>query len=313
VDEMKRILLVDADSKDGFANLALMKLSAWLKGDGHTVDLIKGIPTAPPLIPYDEHYISTIYFQNRNKVEAYARQLPKLPYIGGSGWNESGNELPSKIEHIMPDYDLYSLNYSMGFTSRGCIRKCPWCVVPKKEGTIKDHAPVSEFLDSRHDKLILLDNNFQASPKWKENLQYIIDNKIRVNINQGLDARLITPLFAEMLSASKCYDWKFRTKGAHLAFDTMNVEKPLVKALTIFNEYGMPPKRFVIYILAGFNTTYDQDVYRVNRVIDLGAVPYIMKFNRSKDPNLSHLARWVNRKYYQWVSFDEYKGGVLLA
>ena len=134
-----------------------------------------------------------------------------------------------------------------------------------------------------------------------------------MNFNQGLDARLVTPLFAEMLAASKCYNWTFKVRGAHLAFDTMESERPLLRALEIFDDHGLPPKRFVVYILVGFNTTYRQDVHRVRRVIDLGAVPYIMKYNQTPNPRLRHLARWVNRKLYEFVRFQDYKDGVLVA
>lgn len=302
-----RVLLVDADSKEGFANLALMKISAWLKGNGHTVDLIKGIPTAPPLIEYDEFYISTIYFQNREKVSDYANQLPKLPYIGGSGWNESGNELPSKIEHILPDYDLYSLNYSMGFTSRGCIRKCPWCVVPKKEGTIKDHAPLSEFLDPKHDKLILLDNNFTASPRRFENLAFMRDRRLKVNFNQGLDIRKINAKLARALSEVNYHDWNFKRKTLHFAFDQPQHEKAVRKGVSILANNGVPISHLMIYVLVGFNTTIEQDIHRVRVIQELGAIPYIMRFNQTKDEELKHLSRWVNRRYYQWVEWGDYK------
>lgn len=305
-----KALLVDADSQKDFPNLALMKISAWLKRNGYSVDLIKGVPKAAPLETYDKYYISTIFFQNRELVLDYARQLPKKPYIGGSGYSNK-SKLSKSIEHILPDYSLYNVDYSMGFTSRGCVRKCPWCIVPLKEGYIRDNASLGEFLHPDHNKLILLDNNFQASPRWRENLQEIIDRKIRVNFNQGLDARLVNAEFASMLAESKCYDWHFRIRGAHLAFDSLNVEQPLINALSLFENAGMPPKRFIVYILVGHHTTFDQDIYRVEKVIELGAKPYIMRFNQNPNTILKHLARWVNRKYYEFVDRTAYNGGVL--
>lgn len=292
-----------------------MKISAWLQENYNEVvdiELIRGLPNTAPLYPYDQVYISTIFYQNKEKVEDYVRQFPKDSdiAIGGSGWDFTTN-LSDYIEHMMPDYSLYDLNYSMGFTSRGCIRKCEFCVVPEKEGTIHDNAPVTEFLHGDHDRVLLLDNNFQASPRWRDNLTYLIDHKIKVNFNQGLDARLVTEEFASMLAASLCYDWKFKTKGAHLAFDDPRLEKPLLRALNLFENAGMVPKRFMVYVLVGFNTTYEQDLERVNTIIEAGAVPYIMRYNQTNDPYLKHLARYINRKYYQFVKREDYKDGVL--
>lgn len=308
----RKILLVDTDSKDGFPNLALMKLSAHHKRLGDTIDLIKGIPTAPPLEEYDITYLSCIFFQNAGRVRDYANQIKSKGLIlGGSGFLPYDVRLGSEIEHILPDYDLYGVDFSMGFTSRGCIRNCEWCIVPKKEGKIRDNAPVSEFHDLRYNKIILLDNNFQASPKWRENLEYIIDHNLKVNFCQGLDARLVNEEFASMLSLSKCYDWAFNVRGAYLAFDTPQMEKPLLRALKTFENAGMPPKSFIVYVLVGFDTSYKDDLKRIDTIIEAGAKPYIMLYNRSPDSTLRHLARFYNRKYYEFVKRDEYKEGVL--
>ena len=310
-----KVLFVDADSVNGFPNLALMKIGAWLKENYNEVvdiELIQGLPSTAPLYPYDQVYISTIFYQNKKKVEDYVRQFPKDCdiAIGGSGWNLT-TKLSDYIEHMLPDYSLYDLDYSMGFTSRGCIRKCKFCVVPEKEGDIRDNAPITEFLHGDHDRVMLLDNNFQASPKWRENLQYLIDHKIKVNFNQGLDARLVTEEFASMLAASRCYDARFRTKGAYLAFDDPRLKKSLLRALEIFENAGMAPKRFVVYVLVGFNTSYQQDLDRCDTIVEAGSVPYIMRYNQTKDVYLKHLARYYNRKYYQWVPRNDYNKGVL--
>ncbi len=310
-----KVLFVDADSVHGFPNLALMKIGAWLKENYNEVvdiELIQGLPDTAPLYPYDQVYISTIFYQNKEKVEDYVQQFPKDSdiAIGGSGWDFT-TKLSDYIEHMMPDYSLYNLDYSMGFTSRGCIRKYKFCIVPEKEGTIRDNAPITEFLHGNHDRVMLLDNNFQASPKWRENLQYLIDHKIKVNFNQGLDARLVTEEFASMLAASRCYDGKFKTKGAHLAFDNPRLEKPLLRALELFDNAGMAPKRFIVYVLVGFDTSYKEDLKRIDTIAEAGAVPYIMRYNQTKDPYLKHLVRYINRKYYQFVKREDYKDGVL--
>lgn len=300
-----RVLVVDADSKAGFPNLALMKISAWHKAQGDTVELIKGIPEAPPLTGYDKNYISVIFYQNAQRANTYARMLEGEVDIGGIG--DSYKKLPDEIEHIMPDYSLYGVDFSMGYTSRGCIRKCKWCVVPKKEGGIRDNAPITEFLHPNHNRLLLLDNNFQASPKWNDNLHYLIINNIKVNFNQGLDIRLVNKEFADLLSRVHYYSWLFKTRSLHFAFDTMKVERAVRRGIKTLNDAGIPPRNLMFYVLVGYDTTTEQDLHRVQVLKDLGAVPYIMIFNRDKNRELHQLARWVNRRYYQFISWEKYE------
>lgn len=293
-----RILLVDADSKTGFPNLALMKLSAWHKQQGHEVDLIKGTPTTAPLNGYDKTYVSCIFFQNREKVLDYASQFNNIQ-IGGSGYDYN-IVLDNDIEHIMPDYSLYGVDFSMGFTSRGCIRNCGFCVVPEKEGTIRDHAPITEFL--KHDRLLLLDNNFLASPRCIENLQYLAYNRTKVNFNQGLDIRLVDDRNADLLASCRYYDWKFKTRKLCFAFDDLRYEKEVFDGIDILERNGIPPHRLMFYILIGYNTTEDEDLYRANKIVDRGASPYIMPYNKHK----SDLTRFYNRMYYQFMPWEVY-------
>lgn len=270
------------------------------------MDLVRGIPGGPPLIPYDEGYISCIFFQNAQRVLQYSRMLDfPVVVVGGSGV-DSGSVLIRSVEHIMPDYSLYDIDFSLGFTSRGCIRKCPWCIVPEKEGAIRDNAPVSEFHHPDHKKVVLLDNNFQASPKWRENLQYIIDKGLKVNINQGLDIRIVDEEFASMLAQAKTYGWTFKTRGLHFGFDTMRVEKAVRCGVEILNNAGIPSHHLMFYVLAGYNTTLEEDMHRVDVIRELGAKPYIMKYNQNSDPELKRLARWINRKYYEFLPFENF-------
>lgn len=305
-----KVLLVDADSQKAFPNLALMKLSAFYKRYGAKVELIKGIPETAPLESYDDVFISCIYFQNASRVQDYADQFKQDVVIGGSGWDYR-IKLMAGIEHIMPDYSLYNIDFSMGFTSRGCIRKCPWCIVPKKEGKMKNHANVKEFHDPRHKKIVLLDNNFFASPQWNRNLEYIMNRGLKVNFNQGLDIRIFNDHKAYTLAQTKAYSWNFKARGFHVAFDTMRVEKQFNKGMKILIDNGNKPHWIMVYILVGFNTTFEQDLYRIDKVLEWGAKPYIMRYNQNQDSKLKHLARYINRKYYEFIDRSAYKGGVL--
>lgn len=306
-----RILLVDADSHNDFPNLALMKLSAWYKQQHAQITLIKGIPTTPPLEIYDKAYISCIFYQNAEAILDYAHQLD-FPYeLGGSGIGYA-NKLPYNIEHILPDYKLYDIDYSLGFTSRGCIRKCEFCIVPNKEGYICDNAPITEFLHPDHNKLILLDNNFQASPRWEQNIEFIIEHKLKVNFNQGLDIRLMNDEFAQYLKKTKTYNWTFKTRGFHVAFDSPKYESSFRKGIQIILDAKIPASKIMVYILCGFNTFHYEDKYRMEVVREYGAIPYIMPYNRSSDSWVRHFARWVNGRYYQFIPMEDYNDGVLI-
>ncbi len=297
----RTVLLVDADSKKGFPNLALMKLSAWYKREGWNVDLIIGLPDAPPLHLYDKTYISVIFFQNKEKALDYAMMMLNSE-IGGSGYNLE-NRLPDEIEHVLPDYSLYDLNFSMGFTSRGCIRNCGFCVVPKKEGSIKHHAFVQEFHNLGHKNVMLLDNNFLASPNWKFNLGYINQLKLKVNFNQGLDIRLVTEEVAAELAQTKYYSWNFKTRSLHFAFDDPRYEKDVFRGIDLLEDAGIRPSRLMFYVLVNYNTNEEQDLDRIYKLKDRGVVPYVMPYNQTKN----RLTRFVNRRYIEFIKLEDYK------
>lgn len=298
-----RVLLVDADSKKGFPNLALMKLSAWHKHKGDTVDLIKGIPSTAPLIDYAYKYASCIFFQNKERLSKYIDQFSYIQ-VGGSGWNINSH-LPEPIEHTMPDYSLYDVDFSLGFTSRGCIRNCGFCIVPEKEGQMRDHAPIEEFHHPDHNKIILLDNNFLASPNWQRNIAYIQSENLKVNFNQGLDIRILDELQAHSLANTKYYSWNFKRRGLHFAFDDLRYEKDVWAGIDLLEKAGITLKQCLFYVIIGYNTTEEQDLYRIHALSERGVHPYVMPYNKHK----SKLTRWVNRLYYQFIPWSEYNAG----
>lgn len=285
-----KILLIQVDGK--MPNLALMKISAWHKLGGDQVFLNK---TCNP----DKVYISSIYNWNKSKAIGISLMFPNSEVVlGGSGINY--NWLSPKIEHLMPDYDLYGIDYSMGFTSRGCIRNCEFCIVPKKEGYMRNHAPITEFLHPEHEKIILLDNNFLASPECEENLQFILDHNLRVNFNQGLDIRLINEDNAKMLAECKFSDWRFTNRVLHFAFDDPSLEFIIRENVKILKDVGInKTHQLMFYMLVGFNTNFEQDMHRFKVLVELGCDPYVMIYNNRKDiPILRHFARWINKRIY---------------
>ena len=153
---------------------------------------------------------------------------------------------------------------------------------------------------------MLLDNNFLASPRWKQNIEYIIEHKLKVNFNQGLDIRLINHLQATRLAETNYRTWSFKTKSLHFAFDNPKHEDIIRRKVKILVDAGIKPKHLMFYILIGYNTTDKQDMKRVEILKELGCIPYIMKFNQSQNPTHKKLARWVNRRYHEFKTYEEF-------
>ena len=147
-----RIGLVDVDGRN-FPNLVLMKLSAWHKLRGDTVEFAD-----PAAGRYDKVYLSKVFTHTPDCRDEYRCEVIR----GGTGYHDYTTTLPEEIEHTCPDYSLYGVGEAYGFLTRGCPNRCPWCVVPYKEGAIRPHADIEEFLAGRK-RAVLLDNNVLAS------------------------------------------------------------------------------------------------------------------------------------------------------
>jgi len=286
-------------------NLALMKISVAHKKQGDKVSLNSELLNSFMYNP-DKVYISCIFSKNKAKALGIAKMFNCKVEVGGYGVNDV--QLPHDVEHIMPDYSLYGIRYSIGFTSRGCIRNCPWCIVPKKEGNIRDNAPISEFYVSAWKKLILWDNNFLASPKYHENLKEIIARKIKVSFNQGLDIRLVDQENAKLLAKTHYYDSKFKKRRLYFAFDTPQIESEVVNGIETLTKAGILRAHLMFYELVGFNTTFEEDYHRFEVLRKEDVKAFIMIYNNRTDkPTLRHFARWVNKRYYKVCEFENYK------
>jgi hypothetical protein len=299
----KKIGLLDVDYKHGknfynkvniFPNLALMKISSYYKQKGYEVEWYS------PLFhkSYDKIFASKVFTYKAPK-ESY---LKKDMIIGGSGINMH-KKLPEKIEHIYPDYDLYGVDYAMGFLTRGCIRECEFCIVREKEGLIRKHSPLEQFWDGQ-DKIKLLDNNILAYNGHLELLEELIDSEAKIDFNQGLDIRLISEKNAELLS--KVRIWKRYT----FAFDNMGMRDLIEKKLTILNNAGIKNSRIRFFVLIGFNTTKEEDISRLKFLREKEIRPYVMLYRRN-EKYLKDLRDWANFKphffTYEWEEYEKNK------
>ena len=293
-----KIGLFDIDSK--YHNLALMKLSAYHKRKGDETELYNPLFTKT----YDRIYVSKIFTEFHIN-ECY---IPENFYrAGGSGFDLE-TKLPRETEHIMPDYSLYNLDYSLGFTTRGCIRNCKFCIVPEKEGKIKEHAEVEEFLNPKSNVVVLLDNNFLALPSHIKKLQLFNDKGWRMDFNQGLDARLINKENAKLL---------FRIKYKEMirfAWDNIEDETEIIKGLKLVIKAGIRPRNITVYVLIGFDTTFEEDLYRIKRLRDIkderGFIKaYVMNYNNTlKSRRYKDFMRWANNPWiFKSCDWEEYK------
>jgi len=258
-----KVVLMDLDvikQRRPFPNLALMKLSAYHKAKGDEVFLNF------PLFQPDITYASCVFTWNAKG----RASVPNGAIVGGSGIDLKAKLLP-EVEHIMPDYNLYPrVDSSMGFTSRGCIRKCPWCIVPEKEGSIKSHASPYEFLDRRFKKIMLLDNNLLACSSWHDVFADLMNIGLEVDFRQGLDIRLVNDEVAKCLVQLKIKQLRF-------AFDDIAYESAVRRGIEFLLANGINSRHLSFYTLVSFNDD-DKIVERVNILhsynVEIYPMPY---------------------------------------
>ena len=291
-----RIGLVDIDGHH-FPNLALMKLSAWHKAQGDSVEF------ADPMFGrYDRVYMSKVFTFTADCLDIYHCEVIR----GGTGFRDYTTILPEEIEHICPDYSLYGVDEAYGFLTRGCPNRCPWCIVPHKEGAIRPASPLREFLGGKH-RAVLLDNNVLASDFGLEQIEEIVRMGIAVDFNQGLDAR-------RACDDSYILDLLARVKWIrHIRFacDTKVQMEPVLKCIRELERRGVGRYRFFIYCLVkDVNDALDR--LNVFREMQIGpfAQPY-RDFDNKIEPTKEQrrLANWCNKKtVFYSCEFENYKG-----
>jgi hypothetical protein len=273
-----------------FPNLALMKLSAWHKSIGDTVEWYKA---------YNQEQYDTVY---SSKVFTFNKDDPYLcetAIKGGSGYKLL-DSLDDKIEHIMPDYSLYGNNYSMGFLTRGCIRNCSWCIVPTKEGKLRKHADIEEF--AQHKDVVLLDNNVLAHEWGITQLEKIAKIGLRVDFNQGLDARLIDNAMARRLGKIK---W---LNAVRLACDDKTQMGSIHTAVQNLRWNNVTPRRYFCYtIVKDIEGALERIRFLKGLDLDPFAQPFIDTNGTPPTREQKMFARWVNMKsIYKSTTWEEY-------
>ena len=291
---MEKILLIDVDSK--YPNLALMKISAWHKARGDEV----GFRISDP----DKVYASCIFNKNKHNLDGLEFMYPSATINrGGGGW-DLHVKLPDEIDLIKPDYSLYpEMDYDMGFTTRGCTRNCYFCVVPKKEGCFRRVQHPSEFHDPEHKQIRLLDNNLLADKEWFfEVTDWVLDNKLKLDINQGLDLRLMDhDVAARLKELRQMAQWRF-------AFDSMGVKESVVDGFAMLKESGINLRsKCICYVYVHDDSQFESALERCNILKGLNVLPYVMLNQDHQFGGLvKTLRRWTQPAIFFKTSYEEY-------
>jgi len=325
------IAIIDAElaynQKHNFPNLACMKLSAYYKAKGEEVMLKTDYEN---LAGYEKVYISKVFGETKISYETVC--MPNV-IIGGTGFFYGTKpELPEEIEHIMPDYSLYDshvnkrlenaaktsslkhyTDYSIGFLTRGCFRKCSFCVNRDSDRCVT-HAPFSEFYDPDRKKIMLLDDNVLANPKWRELFFALMEAKKKFTFKQGIDIRLVSTDFAKTIDNAN-YDGDI-----YFSFDNIADSEAIESKLKLLRQYT--DKAVRMYILCGFDyekkytaAFWLNDIESIFKRLEIigryGVTPFLMRFKNYIDSPYSglykNLASYCNKGgLFKTCTFEEY-------
>lgn len=306
----KKVLLVEPDYYSRYPPLGLLKIASYYKSIDAEVRYVRGLTKIIDYNP-DTIEITTLFTYSReqvhNAIDYYKQMFPRSVFNVGGIY---ASLMPSSLEDLypdvnvqqglnehadpfMPDYEILNQvekwkewDGSIIFTSRGCVNKCGFCMVPKLEGFLKNitNEP-SSLVNPNHSKIIVWDNNFLAQPNWYEKMVDLKKTGKLLDFNQGLDARLLTDEKAEMLASMKVKDYRF-------AYDGNYQEKAAKKAVEILSSYGVSRRKISFYTLYNFyagpnakSDTPDDFYHRVLNIVEWGAVSYPMRYVPLDAPN----------------------------
>ncbi len=266
-------------------NSAMMQVSTYHKAKGDSVEIYNAVDHKA----YDKIYAFSIFnFTDKGYVT-------NDMICGGTGFDIT-SELPGEISKCNYDWSLYpKCDFSIIWFSRGCIRNCPFCIVRKKEGNI--HSVKHKNLNPNSKYIKITDNNFFANPKWREAMEKLIMWDQPVEFQCGLDVRIFNKEQGEALQKLRIY------KMLHIAWD--NPKHDLRKHIKELCKY-VKPYKIMCYVLIGYWSSPEEDLFRVMELRKLGVSPFAMPFNK-KDKYQKAFSRWVNHKaIFKSVKWEDY-------
>ena len=309
----RNVLLLQLDGK--LPNLALMRIAAARRGAGDTVVLRRAVdaqgiePRLDEPEP-DQVYASAIFTRSRPLAEAITRRYPGAE-VGGTGWDarrgleDAGIDPNGSIDYS--DYPRWTT--SLGFTQRGCRLRCPFCVVPQKEGAVRENATIDDIWRGepwpRH--VLLLDNDFFGQPAWSKRIDELRNGGFRVSFNQGVNIRAIGDAEAEALASVDYRDAGMRTRRLYTAWDNRRGWARFERGVHTLAAHGIPPHHLCVYMRIGYwpDEDHEQREWRRRRLRALRAKPYPMPYTRT--PELLGYQRWVIGGYDHRIGWDEWR------
>lgn len=284
-----RVGLLPVDSL--MPNLALMRLSAWHKARGDSVEV--AFPLAAHT--YDRVYRSKQFDFTPDDTVPWPCEV----ISGGTGYDLTTLLTPEQ-DTTYPDYGIYNCTYALGRLTRGCVRRCPWCVVWRQDGVVRQVAELGDFWRGQ-ERVRLIDDNLTAMPDlFVDTCSTFAEARVRVKF-EALDIRLLTDEMAKALS-------RVRLDGrVHFAFDSIAHEDGVRRGIQRLHDVGFSQRNAMFYVLIGFDTTPEEDLYRVELLRSLGCDPFVMPYDKS-DPYQRRFARWVNHKaIFKTVQWADYR------
>ena len=263
-----------------FPNYALMKISAYHKSQGNIVEWWDQNKE------YDLVYSSKIF-----DITPENKNLPANTIKGGTGYDIKA-VLPPEIENMFPDYSIYpDCDYAIGYITRGCPNHCRWCYVPEKEGNIAPYRSWEELVRTDSNKLVLMDNNILACEYGIMQLESLIGSGYKIDLNQGMDARLVTDRVANIISKLK---W---IKYIRFSCDTKGQIEAIAKAADLLLKYGVKPYRLFIYLLV--TTDIEDAAYRVEELKKIGNLTIYAQPERNERQGIipNKLQREFSQRY----------------
>ena len=306
---MAKIGLIDVDGHN-FPNLALMRISAYHKSKGDTVEWWWS-----DFVHYDVVYMSKVFS------DAYSPDVPEplnadKVIKGGTGYQihlvngkeeydkETDTKLPIEVERMFPDYSIYpQYDFAVSMTSRGCPRGCSFCHVAAKEGRCAVKvADVSDFWNGQKE-IRILDPNITACKEKRDLMKQYKETGAILDFTQGLDIRLLNDDDIADIN-------EMRLRTLHFAWD--NPKDDLEGKFRNFaNSFRRKSNIGMVYCLTNFNSTMEENLYRIYTLRDMGYDPYVMVYDKPHAPkDIKMLQRWCNNKiiFNSVKKFEDYNG-----
>jgi hypothetical protein len=295
-------------------NLALMRIAHWHRSRGDHVLVTRRLE--PDLFEdteeYGRVYGSAIFSFSADRLERFLRAWPDA-IVGGTGTDYPKRTVEEWVDGDARGVDYIgfdNVDYSIGFTQRGCRLKCKFCVVPGKEGKPSSAGTIAEIWRGAPwpKKLHLLDNDFFGNPDWRARIDEIRYGGFRVCLSQGVNVRLINAEAAAALASIEYRDTKFRERRLYTAWDNIGDERVFFNGVDTLERAGIQPRHLMAYMLIGYDKaeTWHRIWYRFNLMVKRGIEPYPMVYNAAR-ADLKCFQRWVITGLYRIVPWTDYE------